>query len=99
MGQAGSEKVQRLKSSLGEQILAPGPYPQNSSFVLSIFFDTASRLQKVSTGIEVNCSLIEGVKTIRAGLCKQGNHANQCNILFSSVKQVTSYIFNLFITS
>lgn len=49
MGQAGSAEVQRLKSSLGKNSLAPGVRAQNSSFVLSIFFDTARRLQKVST--------------------------------------------------
>ena len=48
MGQAGFAEVQRLKSSLVEYALFPGLLARDSSFVLSIFFDTARRLQKVS---------------------------------------------------
>ena len=48
VGQAGFAEVQRLKSSLVEYALFPGLLARDSSFVLSIFFDTARRLQKVS---------------------------------------------------
>ena len=48
VGQVGSAEVQRLKSSVSENALAPGLHARNSSFVLSIFFDTDRRLQKVS---------------------------------------------------
>ena len=48
MGQVGSAKIQQLKSSVGNKGLTPGLYGQNDSFVVSIFFDSAGRLQQVS---------------------------------------------------
>lgn len=48
VGQAGSAKLQRLESKVGETGLTPSLYNQNDSFVLLIFFDSDGRLQQVS---------------------------------------------------
>ncbi|KAJ7371019.1 hypothetical protein OS493_028176 [Desmophyllum pertusum] len=40
-------KVQRLDSSVGNKLLTPDLHDQNGSFVLSIFFDSAGRLQQI----------------------------------------------------
>ncbi|KAL9954498.1 hypothetical protein ACROYT_G042046 [Oculina patagonica] len=49
VGQAGSAKLQRLESIVGGTRLTPSlySYNQNDSFVLSIFFDSAGRLQQI----------------------------------------------------
>ena len=73
MGQTGSAKLQRLQSSVGEMGLTPGLHDQNDSFIVTIFFDSAGRLQQVSVHLS---------KQIIAGslMCGEGGHSGSvCN--------------------
>ncbi|CAH3111707.1 unnamed protein product [Porites lobata] len=59
IGQSGSSKLQRLKSSMGPKGLSPELFNHNEAFILSIFFDSSGLLQQViveedSTG-ETKC--------------------------------------------
>lgn len=47
IGQSGSPKLQRLKSSMGPKGLSPDLFNHNEAFILSIFFDSSGLLQQV----------------------------------------------------